>query len=294
MDNTQITFLGLGIMGSRMAQNLLKNGQSVTVWNRSIASAQRLESLGAKSSSSVAEAVVDADFVFTMLAHPEAVSAVMLQEHGGLHHMKKDAVWIDCSTVNPSFSQTCAKEARQVGVGFMDAPVAGSLPHAERAELSFFVGGNDTDIQTVAPFLEMMGKNILPFEQVGQGAAYKMLINSMLAQSMVTFSETVLLGERMGLDRQFLLESLPKSPVAPAVTGMKAANISKQEYFTMFPLEWMHKDLRLVAQCAEEKQLSIPMAQAARAAYAEAMESGWSRADFAAVFESMAGNRAMP
>ena len=120
----KVTFIGLGIMGSRMAKNLLKKGIKLTVFNRSAGPAQELKQAGAAVAKSYRAAVEGADVVFTMLSSPEVIEQVAFAEDGFVAAMKKNAVWVDCSTVNPSFSLYERDIAGKYGVRFVDAPVA--------------------------------------------------------------------------------------------------------------------------------------------------------------------------
>ena len=279
----KVAFIGLGIMGSRMALNLLKSGAELSVWNRTASAADELVRAGATRADTAAEAVREADLVFSMLSTPSVVEAVFLGREGALRAMPKASLWADCSTVDPSFSRRCAVAASEQGVRFVDAPVAGTKPHAAGAQLSFFVGGSEEDFQAVKPLAETMGAKVLYLGEVGQGASFKMLVNSMLAQSMLVFSETVVLGQRLGLDREFLLKVLPTLVVSAPVTQAKANMIRKGDYDVMFPLEWMHKDLHLAAVAAYEVQQPLPMANTAKEIYAEALRAGMGRLDFAAI-----------
>lgn len=285
---SKVTFIGLGIMGQRMAANLLKNGVELTVYNRSTAAADLLETQGAKKAESIEAAVRDADIVFTMLSNPEAVKSIMLEQNGGLHHMKASSLWIDSSTVNPSFSREASIIAHDKNVYFMDAPVAGTKPHAANAELVFFVGGQQKDLSQVQPYMEMMGKKVMYIGDVGMGASFKMLVNALLAQSMIVFSETVLLGEKMGLDKDFLLNTLPNLVVSAPFTKVKAEMIREQDYTVQFPLELMYKDLHLASLTAYEQGQPLMMANLAKEIFAKANEQGLGRKDFAAVHEFLA------
>lgn len=284
-----ISFIGLGIMGSRMAKNLLKNGVELSVYNRSEAPAKELEDLGAKRSLSMEEAVREADIVISMLSTPEVVQAMMLDKGTGIHHMKENSLWLDCSTVHPSFSRQAQLLAQDKGIRFLDAPVAGTKPQAENAELVFFIGGEKEDFEKAAPYLQFMGQKLLHLGETGKGASFKMLVNSLLAQSMLIFSETLLLGEKMGLDKDFLLNNLPNLPVIAPFTKVKAEMIRNKDYEVNFPLEWMHKDLQLAALCAYENDQPLPMANLAKEIYAQAKKQGLGREDFAAVHKVLEG-----
>ncbi|OAV43519.1 NAD(P)-dependent oxidoreductase [Lewinella sp. 4G2] len=285
------SFIGLGIMGSRMAANLLANNFPITVWNRTASASAALKEKGATVADSLEAAVQDADVVFSMLSKPEAVADCFFGEAGALSQMKKDALWVDCSTNNPAFTRQAAEEASSHGVRFFEAPVAGSKPQAEGALLAFFVGAMEADIQPIKPMLEAMGQKIVPFGKVGQGSAYKMLVNIMLAQSMLVFSEAVLLGEKLGIDRELLLNVVPDLPVIAPFTKFKTDMIRKDDYPVNFPLELMHKDLHLAALSAYEVGQPLILANATKEVYAGALRAGMGREDFAAVHRFLEGER---
>lgn len=281
--NKKITFIGLGIMGSRMATNLLKQGGDLTVYNRTKAAADLLVEAGAKSADSIAEAVREADIVFSMLSTPEVVESVFMETNGALSHMKKGTIWVDCSTVNPSFSVSASACAKSYEVQFVDAPVAGTKPQAAAAELVFFVGATSDLLATIQPYLDSMGHKVIRIGETGKGSAFKMLVNVMLAQSMLVFSETLLLGEQLGMDQTFLLDTLPNLVVSAPFTKFKAEMIRADDYEVQFPLEWMHKDLHLAAITAYECQQPLYLANLAKEIFAEANKEGMGRLDFAAI-----------
>lgn len=169
----KVTFIGLGIMGSRMAANLLKNGVELTVYNRSKEVVEYLVRQGAKAANSANEAVAEADIVFSMLSTPEVVDTLFMGPDGVLSNMKKGAIWADCTTVNPSFSLKAAAKAVNAGIQFLDAPVAGTKPHAGDAELVFFVGAEKPLLAVVQPYLEMMGKKIIQLGKLAKGLLSK-------------------------------------------------------------------------------------------------------------------------
>ncbi|MCB0629590.1 MAG: NAD(P)-dependent oxidoreductase [Saprospiraceae bacterium] len=282
----KVSLIGLGIMGSRMAKNLLKNGVQLTVYNRSEESMAPLQKLGARAATSYREAVTDADIVITMLARPEAVEAVILED--ALTAMTAGSLWVDCSTVSPAFSKRSAEAAAKYGIRFLDAPVAGTLPQAEQAELVFFVGGRQEDLQPAEQFFQYMGQKILHIGGHSKGSSFKMLVNAMLAQSMVAFAETLLLGEKMGLDKTFLLNILPNLAVSAPFTKAKAEMIRSGQYNVMFPLELMHKDLHLVTLTAYQHGQPLFLANLAKELFAGAEAAGLGREDFAAVYAYLA------
>lgn len=287
----KIAFVGLGIMGSRMAANLLKKGTPVTVYNRTKGPAEVLAGLGGVVCDSGFSAVRDADIVFSMLSNPAVVKELFWGATGWVSAMKRGAIWVDCSTVNPSFSRESEDEAAKFGIRFIDAPVAGSKLAAENGELVFAAGGREEDIKEIEPYCLQMGQKVMHIGETGQGSAYKMLVNAMLAQSMVIFGETVLLGEKMGISREFLLEVLPNLPVIAPFTKAKTTMMKTGNYEVQFPLEHMYKDLHLAALSAFELDQPLYMANLAKEIYAGAANSGMGRMDFSAVFQYLEGKR---
>lgn len=277
-----VTFIGLGIMGQNMARNLLPHC-TLTVFNRSPQPVEALAADGATAATSLTDAVADADVVFTMLAKPEVVAAQAFGEEGFLQAMPNDSLWVDCSTVNPSFSREAAQVAKASGIRFLDAPVAGTRKPAEDGTLTFLVGGAEADLNQARPLLEQMGSKIVHTGNHGQGSAFKMLINAQLAQSMAVFAETTLLGEKLGFSREMLMDTLPNLPVsAPFLTG-KAELIRHGQFEPQFPLELMLKDLHLLEKTAYEHRQPLFMSSVAKALYASADAAGHGRDDFSAL-----------
>lgn len=177
--------------------------------------------------------------------------------------------------------------AKERGIRFVDAPVSGTKPNAENADLAFIVGAEENDLETVKPLLEYMGQTIMHVGEPGKGTAFKMLVNSLLAQSMLALSENILLGEKLGFSRDFLLDTLPKMSVCAPFTQAKAEMIRKDDFEVQFPLEWMYKDLHLAALTAYERDQPLPSANCAKELYAAAKQSGLGRKDFSAIYQFM-------
>jgi 3-hydroxyisobutyrate dehydrogenase-like beta-hydroxyacid dehydrogenase len=286
-------FIGLGIMGSRMAANLLKKGHSLTVFNRTRAKAEELLAGGAKWAASPAALAGDGnvEVLFTMLAHPEAVREAALGAEGFLQHLPPGTLWVDCSSVNPSFSREMAAAAKSCGVHFVDAPVSGSKVPAAEAKLIFWVGGEDIDLTKCRPLLECMGNKIVHMGKNGMGAAMKMVVNQLLGSAMAAFAESMVLGEALGLDRKVLFESVLGTPVAALFLASKRAKMETGDYEADFPLRWVHKDLQLVSVSAYEAGVAMPVGHATKEIYALAIRAGLGTADFSAIYDYLGRNR---
>ncbi len=282
----KIGFIGLGIMGSRMAANLLKKGHELTVYNRTRQKAESLTAQGAVWALTPAEAVEKASVVITMLSKPDAVAeTALLGKNGFLHRLRANSLWIDCSTVNPSFSRLMAAEAAQRKIRFLDAPVSGSKGPAEQGQLIFFVGGEKADVEEGRPLFEAMGKSVFHVGGHGMGTAMKMVNNVILAQAMAAFCEALVLGEALGISREQLLNTLLNSPVVSPFLAFKRAKLEKGTFDPEFPLQWMHKDLQLASDTAYETGAALPLANLTKEIYALAVKNGLGEQDFSAVYK---------
>jgi 3-hydroxyisobutyrate dehydrogenase-like beta-hydroxyacid dehydrogenase len=285
----KIGFIGLGIMGKAMATNLLRKGYSLVVYNRTAAKAMPLVEEGAAQAGTPAGAGEQADILFTMLGSPQAVLETLEGDNGFLSRMKAGAIWVDCSTVNPSFSRQMAARAADVGVRFLDAPVFGSKAAAEEGELTFYVGGRSEDVEACRSLFEAMGKRVVHIGEEGMGVSIKVCFNLMLGQAMLGFTEAMHLGESLGLPRQFLLESLLNAPVtAPTLAG-KRSKIENGRFETEFPLHWMRKDLQLAAQTGYEQNVPMPVTNVAKEIYALAEQAGLGEEDYSAIYKYLKG-----
>ncbi|MFC0296852.1 NAD(P)-dependent oxidoreductase [Geobacillus jurassicus] len=286
-----IGFIGLGIMGSRMAENLLNSGYSLIVYNRTKEKAEPLLQKGAKWANSPKEAAEQSDVIFTMLANPQAVETMALKEHGFLPYLSAGKLWVDCSTVDPAFTRKMAAKCAERGIRFIDAPVAGSKLPAEKGELVFFVGGRQEDVDEIRPLLHVMGKAVHHLGENGKGTMMKLVVNLMLAEAMAAFSEAVSLGEALGFDKETVVNMLLNTPTAAPFLQGKKDYIIHNRFPAEFPLEHMHKDLHLVAQSAYERGITLPLANLAKELYGLAKQYGWGQDDFSAVYRLLSGQK---
>jgi 3-hydroxyisobutyrate dehydrogenase/glyoxylate/succinic semialdehyde reductase len=281
----KIGFIGLGIMGSRMAANLQKKGHELVVYNRTKQKADPLIAAGAVWAPTPADVAKQVTIIFTMLAKPDAVAeTALIGKHGFLNHLVDNSLWVDCSTVNPSFSRLMANEAKQRKVRFIDAPVAGSKGPAEQAQLLFFAGGEKADVDEARPLLEAMGKAVHHVGGHGMGTSMKMVNNLILAQAMVAFSEAIVLGESLGIPKDMLFTTLLSSPVVAPFLSLKRTKMETGNFETEFPLQWMHKDAQLVSETAYEAGVAVPVGNVTKEIYALAVRKGLGEQDFSAVY----------
>ncbi|KAH7856513.1 hypothetical protein Vadar_002319 [Vaccinium darrowii] len=435
----RVGFLGLGIMGSPMAQNLIKAGCDVTVWNRTESKCGPLISLGAKYKSSPKEVAASCDVTFAMLADPESALDVACGEHGAAKGMSPGkgycflvfsfmrsarkmscpstvgtlgtilrSVWkplcahesgiserderglnvkaslvqvsqphegllvagdvdkdqcespglkgivspsacvewaflqetsfgfvvflklscarkiwvislviafqcwvaiknpasvdvariiigwdphvlryIDVSTVDGATSKLIGTQIKATGALFLEAPVSGSKKPAEDGQLIFLTAGDRSLFDTVAPLLDIMGKSRFFLGDVGNGAAMKLVVNMIMGSMMASFSEGLLLSEKVGLDPKVLVEVVSQGAISAPMFSMKGPSMVQSLYPTAFPLKHQQKDLRLALGLAESVSQPTPIAAAANELYKVAKSRGLSDEDFSAVIEAL-------
>jgi 3-hydroxyisobutyrate dehydrogenase-like beta-hydroxyacid dehydrogenase len=286
----KIGFIGLGIMGSRMAANLQKHDYSLVVFNRTRAKAQPLIDNGVIFAESAARVAEKVDVLFTMLAHPDAVEQAALGADGFLNHLKPNALWVDCSSVNPSFSRKMAAEAARYEVHLVDAPVTGSAPAAAEAKLIFWVGADPVDLERIRPLLLCMGNKIVHTGGHGTGTSMKMVINLLLGTGMAAFAEAMALGEGLGLSSKMLFDSLLGTPAVAPFLAAKRDKIENRNYEVEFPLRWMQKDMHLATVSAYEAGVAMPLTNVAKEMYRLAMRDGHDAEDFSAIYEFVTDN----
>jgi len=286
----KIGFIGLGIMGSRMAANLQKQGHSLVLFNRTRDKAEFLLGPCGKFADSPAELARQVDVLFTMLAHPDAVEQTALGLDGFLNFLRPDAVWVDCSSVNPSSSKKMAAAAARREVHFVDAPVTGSAPVAADAKLTFWVGASQADLEKIRPLLLCMGSRIIHTGKNANGASMKMVINLLLGNAMAAFAEAMALGEGLGLSSKLLFDSLLGTPAVAPFLAVKREKIENRNYEAEFPLRWMQKDMHLATVSAYETGVAMPLTNVTKEMYRLAMREGHAAEDFSAIYEFATGN----
>jgi 3-hydroxyisobutyrate dehydrogenase-like beta-hydroxyacid dehydrogenase len=287
----KVGFIGLGIMGSRMAANLQAHGYKLIVFNRTRDKAEALLRGGATWGKTPAGVASEADVLFTMLANPETVEATALGNLGFLTALRPGSIWVNSSTVNPSFARRMAEEARANGVRYLDAPVTGSKDAAAGGELLFLVGGDATDLEVCHPLLSSLGKRIVYVGAHGLGSALKMVNNLLGAVSMAAFAEGAALGQALGVPRQTIFDVLLGGPMVAAVVAGKRARIERDDYEADFSMRWMQKDLHLASISGYEAGVPLPVVNVTKEIYRLAMREGYADQDYGAIYAFLNSTR---
>ncbi|NOI14137.1 3-hydroxyisobutyrate dehydrogenase [Vibrio hepatarius] len=291
-----IAFIGLGNMGAPMAENLLKAGFSVQVFDLVKEAVDQLADKGAVATNSIEQAVKGAQTVITMLPAGEHVRAVYLGDHSGgvglLNLIEENTFLIDSSTIDPESARIVAAQAASKGFEFVDSPVSGGVAGAKAGTLTFIVGGTDSAFIKAEQVLKHMGKNIFHAGKAGDGQMGKICNNLMLGILMSGTCEALNLGIDNGLDPKVLSNIMLQSSgrnwalelYNPCPGVMDNAPASNQ-FQPGFMSKLMLKDLGLGLDAAAKSQSSVPMGALARNLYALHNANGNEELDFSSLFE---------
>ncbi len=277
-----IAFIGLGNMGAPMAENLLKAGYSLSVYDLSEAATQRLQQAGASVADSPKDAASNAQVVISMLPAGKHVHSVYLGENGLLAELPKGTLVIDSSTIAAADATVVAEAASNLGIDFLDAPVSGGTGGAVAGSLTFIVGGSAHAFAKAEPILAVMGKNIFHAGDHGAGQVAKICNNMLLGILMAGTAEAINLGVKNGLDPKVLSDIMLQSsgrnwtlevynPYPQVMENVPSSN----GYQGGFMSKLMQKDLNLAMQTAQDSHVETPMGAKATELYeAHTVENG--------------------
>ena len=276
---TRVAFLGLGRMGLPMAARLLDSGHELRVWNRTPGKADELVARGATSEGSAAEAARNAEVVITMLADPPALEEVVFGPDGIADAIDRDAVLVDMSTVGPTAIRSVAERMHPVRV--VDAPVLGSVPHAEAGTLSILVGADADSFARCREVLEAMG-TVQHLGPPGAGATAKLASNAAVMSTIVSLGEALSLTDRLGANPETVLDAIGSGPLASFVERFRG-KLTGDPGRVDFRLALARKDLALAVDEARALGLDLTHLRAAIARCDEAIAAGLGDDDNVAV-----------
>lgn len=278
-----VGFIGLGLMGKPMAQNVLRAGFPLVVWNRTRVKAEDLVRAGAKLAASPRETAAQCDVLITIVSDPPALEEVLWGAHGALDGLRAGSLLIDSSTVSPEMARRLAGGCANRHVDFLDAPVTGGTWGAEKGELVFMIGGKPEVLERAKPVLETMGKRFFLLGPNGAGQTVKLGMNLLLALEVNAFAEALALVTTAGVPAERLVEVMQSSMGRSPLLDVKAPLMLKREFPASFPLRLMHKDMRLALELAKEYNVALPAGAAAYATYSAVKDSSTDDPDFSSV-----------
>jgi 3-hydroxyisobutyrate dehydrogenase-like beta-hydroxyacid dehydrogenase len=283
----RIGFAGLGLMGSRMAQNLLKKGFETTVWNRTREKAEALGKLGARVAASPRELAEKSDVVVACLADPPAVERLVFAEDGLLGGVRKGFRYVECSTVSPDTTRRVQAALRERGADALEAPVTGSKNGAEQGTLLYMTGGERAVHEELLPVLMAMGAKAIYCGTMGQGSTMKLIGNSFISLMLEALCEGIVVGKRFGLPIETILEVVQASGFASPYFAFKGAAIAKRDFSEHFRIDLLVKDQNLMLEAASAARVPMPGLAAVREVFQSARGQGFGAEDICAVVKSL-------
>ncbi len=287
-------FVGLGMMGSRIARRLLDSGHQVSGYNRTRAKAESLIQAGMVWKESPKEVVEAADIIFSMVTDTVALSSITEGDNGILAGLSVQKIYVDMSTVSPKAIRLLSERVAATGARMLEAPVSGSLPAAESGTLILYVGGNAETLERVRPIFEQISQKIIRVGGNGQAIAVKIAINLNLPIQLVSLFEGVLLAERSGVPRAEALDALLNSVAASTAMKYRGPFMLKMPDEVWFSAEMMKKDIQLALELGEETGVALTTARLVDELLDKALTLGWGHQDFAVLYrvvEQLSGRR---
>ncbi|AGA68558.1 beta-hydroxyacid dehydrogenase, 3-hydroxyisobutyrate dehydrogenase [Desulfitobacterium dichloroeliminans LMG P-21439] len=263
----QIGFIGTGVMGRSMVKNLLNAGYSVSVYNRTKASAEELFALGAVWVDTVAELAQQSDVIITMVGYPKDVEEVYLNKEGLIPHAKPGSVLIDMTTSSPILAKKIAEQGKARRIDTLDAPVSGGDVGAKNGTLVIMVGGEEKVFHSVKPVLEAMGKNIILQGPAGAGQYTKMSNQVTIAAGMVGVCEAIAYAQKAGLDPTRVLESIAGGAAGSWSLSNLGPRMIAGNFEPGFYVKHFIKDMKIALESAQEMGLLTPGLELAKSLY---------------------------
>ena len=294
----KIAFIGVGNMGGPMAENLLKSGKEIKVFDVSNLMLEKAKEKGLEVATNIKDLISkEISIVITMLPEGKHSKEIYLGDNGIINKVTKDCLLIDCSTIDIETSKEIGKAATDKGIMMIDAPVSGGVMGAQKAALNIMVGGSKEAFDRALPVLNIMGKNIYHAGEIGSGNGAKICNNMSLGITMIAASESLMLAKRLNIDIKKVHEIMKNASgnswpisVYPPLPGLIEGTPSNNNYRPGFSAGMMNKDLKLANECARSVNAETPLGKMALQIYSKFCEDGNDSKDFSAISKVIGGD----
>jgi len=281
-------FVGLGVMGGRIAARLLDAGHEVSGYNRTKSKASWLVERGLRLLDTPREVAAASEVVFTMVTDTAALLAVTEGDDGILAGLGPGKVYVDMSTVSPRLARELAASAAGTGAAMLDAPVSGSVSTLESGQLSIMVGGEAEVLERVRPILEAIGPKVIHIGANGQAVLMKTAINLNLAVQLTAFSEGLLIAEKGGIPRDVAIEAMLASVIASPSLAYRAPFVFELPEEAWFDVNMMQKDLLLALESGRAAGVPMPTTATVNELLSACRGLGVDKEDFAVIYHTLA------
>ncbi len=275
-------------MGYPMARNLLRAGHRVALWSNTASKAKQLadeeKGVACASPKEVAE---QSEYVFLCVGDTKMAEDVLTGENGVIEGAKAGTVVADASTISPSASRAIGEKLGSKGIQYLDAPCTGSTPGATAGTLTFMIGGQRQIFEKTKPLLELMGKQFYYCGESGSGLEAKLTQNLILSNIMQAFNEGIVLSTKAGIPPELMLEILNNSAAKSGLIAYKAPFVFKRDFTTNFSTKWMHKDVSLALDHAQEQGVPLPVTSVTQQMFQAAISEGYGELDMCSTIRVM-------
>ncbi len=257
---SKIAWIGVGVMGSSMAKNLMKCGHDLRLYSRTLSKAENVaREAGGRVCTTIAEAVEGAEYIFTIVGYPKDVEEVYLGVDGIFAHAPKGSLCVDMTTSQPTLAAHLYDEGKQHGIRVMDAPVSGGDSGARNATLSIMIGGDEADFEEVKPLFECMGKNIVHLGPAGYGQHTKAANQIALAGATAAMTEALVYAHQVGLDPQKMLAAIGAGAAGSWQLNNMAPRVLKGDLAPGFFIKHYIKDMKIIREEIEKRGMELQM-----------------------------------
>lgn len=281
-------YVGLGVMGSRMAKRFMDAGHTVTGYNRTQSKAEWLIAAGMNWAASPREVAEVADITFSMVTNTQAVEAITQGADGIIAGLREGKIYVDMSTMSPGYSQQLAQQVAATGARMLDCPVSGSVITLEQGKLTAMVGGEKEVFERALPVLQDIGPKVTHVGGNGLAVSMKIATNLGLAVQMLAFSEAVLLAEKSGIKRETAVDVLTHSVIASPMVKYRGPFVLGHPDEAWFNCNMMQKDMVLALEMGRQLDVPLPTTAVTNEYLTAARGMGLDQYDFAVIFDVLA------
>lgn len=274
MDKKKIGFIGTGVMGKSMAENLMKAGYDLSIYSRTKSKAESLLNTGASWKNSPKEMAQTTDIIITMVGYPSDVEEIYFGRDGLLSSLRKGSVVIDMTTSTPTLAKKVYEEGKKIGIHTLDAPVSGGDIGAQKGTLSIMVGGDQETFEEMLPIFQILGNNIVYQGEAGAGQHTKMCNQIAIASNMIGVTEALVYAKKAGLHPESVLQSISSGAAGSWSMSNLIPRVLKEDYSPGFFIKHFIKDMEIALQEAENMNLSLPGLELAKKMYESLANNG--------------------
>jgi 3-hydroxyisobutyrate dehydrogenase len=294
MSKPRVGFAGMGLMGSRMARNLLAKGFPLSVWSRNSVKCRPLAEAGAETAATPRALAEATDVVVACVADPPAVERLLFAEDGIVAAARPGFRYVEASTISPDLARRTAESLRAKGADALEAPMTGSKGGAENGTLLFMTGGRQETHDELQPVLMAMGTKAIYCGDTGQAATMKLIGNTLISFMLEGLCEGLVLGRKAGLSIDKMIEVIMASGYASPYFKFKGEAIARRNFEQQFSIDLLVKDQTLMLAEAARRLVPMPGLAAIREAHQSARAQGWGQDDIAGVVKALEKGAGLP